>query len=92
MAGFVAEGERIEQNRCNRFQPTQQQGWNTAIDHDEFRGLVGSPAGSAGDLQGFAKESGFLSGGKLFEFNEFGPLPLSKRKNRRYHPRSINTR
>ena len=50
MAGFVAEGERIEQNRCNRFQPTQQQGWNTAIDHDEFRGLVGSPAGSAGDL------------------------------------------
>jgi hypothetical protein len=47
---------------------------------------------SLGDLQGIAKEIGFLSTGKLFEFIEFGPLPLSKRKNRRYHPRSLKMR
>jgi len=49
-------------------------------------------SGSAGETEGFAKHSGFLSRGKLLEFNEFGPLPLSKRKNRRYHPRSLNMR
>ncbi|RLS78424.1 MAG: hypothetical protein DWI00_03770 [Planctomycetota bacterium] len=51
-----------------------------------------TPQVLAGILQGIPKETGFLSEGKLFEFNEFGPLPLSKRKNRRYHPRSLNTR